>query len=99
MTESQVTNATDVAEIKEQFSTFIIHFNSCGVRHQSRAFCVSQNIALSKHEIFPDISVIDIRQKKSKKVFVSGNEGDEKNLHPGGREFFFTRFSGVSVFL
>ena len=60
MTESQITNDTDVAEIKEQLSTFEIYFNSCGVRHKNLAFCLGQNIVLSKHETFPGISVIDI---------------------------------------
>ena len=60
MTESQITNDTDVAEIKEQLSTFEIYFNSCGVRHKNFAFCLGQNIVLSKHETFSGISVIDI---------------------------------------
>ena len=60
LTESQTKNYTDVAEIKQQLSTSVIHFNSCGARHQNFAFCVIQNIALSKHETFPGISVIDI---------------------------------------
>ena len=38
LTESQITNDTNVAEIKEQLSTFEIYFNSCGVRHESLAF-------------------------------------------------------------
>ena len=58
--ESQIKNYTDVAEIKQQLSAFVIHFNSSGARHQNLAFCVIQNIALSKHETFPNISVIDI---------------------------------------
>ena len=57
---NQITNDTDVAEIKEQLSTFEIYFNSCGVRHKKLAFCLGQNIDLSKHETFPGISVIDI---------------------------------------
>ena len=60
MTESQITNDTDVAEIKEQLSTFEICFNSCDGRHKNLAFCLGQNIVLSKYETFPDISVIDI---------------------------------------
>ena len=33
------------------------------------------------------------------KKIVSGNAGDEKNLHPGGRKFiFFNWFSGDTVF-
>ena len=46
LTESQITNDTDVAEIKEQLSTFEIYFNSCGVRHENLAFCLGQNIVL-----------------------------------------------------
>ena len=38
LTESHITNDTDVAEIKEQLSTFEIYFNSCGVRHENLAF-------------------------------------------------------------
>ena len=34
--------------------------NSFGVRHKNLAFCLGQNIVLSKHETFPGISVIDI---------------------------------------
>ena len=60
LTESQITNHTDVAEIKEQFSTLEIYFNSCGVRHKNRAFCLGQNIIFSKHEAFPGISAIYI---------------------------------------
>ena len=60
LTVSQITNDIDVAEIKEQLSTFRIHFNSCGVRHKNIVFCLAQNIVLSKHETFPAISVIDI---------------------------------------
>ena len=60
LTESPTANDTDMAEIKEQLSTFEIYFNSCGVRHENLAFCLGQNIFLSKHEVFPSISVIDI---------------------------------------
>ena len=61
LTESQITNDTDVAEIKEQLRTFEIYLNSRGVRHKHLAFCLGQNIVLSKHhETFPGISVIDI---------------------------------------
>ena len=60
MTESQITNDTDVPEVKEQLSTFGIYLNSCGVRHKNLAFYLGQNIVLSKHETFPGISVIDI---------------------------------------
>ena len=28
-------------------------------------------------------------KKKKKKTLVSGNAGDEKNLHPGSRKFIF----------
>ena len=56
LTESQITNDTDVAEIKEQLSTFEIYFNSCVVRRKNIAFCSGQNIVLSKHETFPGIS-------------------------------------------
>ena len=59
MTESQITSDTDAPEVKEQLSTFEIYFNSCGVRHKNLAFCLGQNIVLSK-QTFPGISVIDI---------------------------------------
>ena len=52
LTESQITYDTDVAEIKKQLITFEIYFNSCGVRHKNLAFCLGQNIVLSKHETF-----------------------------------------------
>ena len=60
LTENQITNDTDVAEIKEQLSTFDIYFNPCSVRHKNLAFCLGQNVVLSKHKTFPGISVIDI---------------------------------------
>ena len=60
LTESKITNDTDVAEIKEQLSNFEIYFNSCSVRLKTLAFCLGQNIVLSKHETFSGISVIDI---------------------------------------
>ena len=32
---------------------------------------------------------------KEKNTLISGNAGDEKNLHPGGRNFiFFNQFNG-----
>ena len=65
MTESQTENDSDLAETKEQLSTFEIYFNSCGVRHKNLAFCLGQNIVLSKHETFPGISVIDITKNNS----------------------------------
>ena len=65
MTESQIKNDSDLAETKEQLSTFEIYFNSCGVRHKNLAFCLGQNIVLSKHETFPGISVIDITKNNS----------------------------------
>ena len=60
LTESQITNDTDVTDILEQLSTFKIYFYSCAVRHQNLAFCPAQNIAFSKDYTFPGISVIDI---------------------------------------
>ena len=37
--------------------------------------------------------------KAKKNTLVSGNAGDEKNLHPGGRNvFFFNRCSGDILF-
>ena len=59
LTESQIANDTEVAEIKEQLSTFEIQFNSCGVRDQNLTFSLGQNIVLSQHETFPGMSVID----------------------------------------
>ena len=53
LTESQITNDTDGAEIFEQASTFKVYFNSYGARHQNLAFCLGQNIALLKFEAFP----------------------------------------------
>ena len=53
LTESQITNDTDVAEIKEQLSTFEIYFNSYGVRHENLAFCLGQNIIdITKKQFF-----------------------------------------------
>ena len=62
LTESQIKNDTDGAEIFEQLSTFKVYFNSCGARHKNFAFCLGQNIVLLKHEAFPGISIIDIRK-------------------------------------
>ena len=36
--------------------------------------------------------------RPKKNILVSGNAGDKKNLHPGGRNFFLTRFSGYIIF-
>ena len=58
LTESKITNDTDVAEIKEQLSNFEIYFNSCSVRLKTLAFCLGQNIVLSKHETFSGISLL-----------------------------------------
>ena len=62
LTESQITNDTDRAEIFEQLSTFKVHFNSCGAGNQNLTFCLGLNIVLLKHEAFPGISIIDIRK-------------------------------------
>ena len=58
--EIQNTSNTDRAEIMDKLGTFKIYFNSCGVRHQNRVFCLGQNIVFLKHEQFLDISAIDI---------------------------------------
>ena len=34
-----------------------------------------------------------MNQAKKKNTLVSGNAGDEKNLHPGGRKFIFFQFN------
>ena len=60
LTESQISNDTDVTEVLEQLSSFKIYFNSCGERHQNIAICLRQNIILLKHDTFPGISIIDI---------------------------------------
>ena len=38
LTESQIKNDTDRAEIFEQLRTFKVYFNSCGPRHQNIVF-------------------------------------------------------------
>ena len=39
------------------------------------------------------------KKKKKKETLVSGNAGDEKNLHPSGRKFIsFNQFSRNSLF-
>ena len=60
LTESQITNDTDVTEVLEQLSSFKIYFNSCGKRHQNLAICLRDNIILLKHDTFPGISSIEI---------------------------------------
>ena len=50
LTESQITNDTDVTEVLEQLSSFKIYFNSCAERHQELAICLRENILL-KHDI------------------------------------------------
>ena len=62
LTDSKVSNDTNMAEIKEQLSSFEIHFNSCDAIHQNLAFCLGQNIVPSRHEIFPGISVFGITE-------------------------------------
>ena len=39
LTENQVTNDTDGADIFEQLSTLKVYFNFCGARHQNFGFC------------------------------------------------------------
>ena len=34
-------------------------------------------------------SLTKVRSNRAKKILVSGNAGDEKNLHPGCRKFIF----------
>ena len=46
LTENQITNDTDGAEIFEQLSTFKVYFNSCGGRHQNLAFCLVKYCSL-----------------------------------------------------
>ena len=35
----------------------------------------------------------NMNQAKKKNTLVSGNAGDEKNLHPGDRKFIFFQFN------
>ena len=45
------------------------------------------------------MSCLSFPLRPKKKALVSGNAGDEKNLHPGVRRFiFFNRFSGDILF-
>ena len=60
LTESQITNDTDVKDLLKQLSTFKIYFNSCGVRQQNLAFCLGQNVFLSIHDTSLGIYVTDI---------------------------------------
>ena len=46
LTESQITNDTDVIKVLEQLSSFKIYFNSCGKRHQNLAIYLRENIIL-----------------------------------------------------
>ena len=62
LTESQITNDTDGAEISEHLSTFMVYFNSCSAKHQNLALCLGQNIVPLKHEVSPGISIIDIKK-------------------------------------
>ena len=41
LTESQIPNGTDEAEMFQQLSTFKVYFNSYGARNQSLAFCLA----------------------------------------------------------
>ena len=60
LTESQITNDTDVTQVLEQLSSFKIYFNSGGERHQNLAICLRENNILLMHDTFPGISIIDI---------------------------------------
>ena len=62
LTESQIKNDTDRAEIFEQLRTFKVYFNSCGPRHQNIVFWLGKNIVLLKREAFPGICITDIRK-------------------------------------
>ena len=50
LTESQITNDTDITEVLQQLSSFKIYFNSCAERYQELAICLRENILL-KHDI------------------------------------------------
>ena len=60
LTESQITNDTDVTEVLQQLSSFKFYFNSGVERHQNLAICLRENIILLKHDTFLGISIIDI---------------------------------------
>ena len=59
MTESHITNYTDVTEVLEQLIILKIYFNSCGERYQNLATCLRENVILLKHDTFPGISIND----------------------------------------
>ena len=40
----------------------------------------------------------EINQAKYKNTFVFGNAGGEKNLHPGGRKFFYLIFHLIFIY-
>ena len=52
-----------------------------------------------EEDLYTISSKVKKKKKKKKICLVSGNAGDEKNFHPGGRKFlFFGRFSGDILF-
>ena len=51
------------------------------------------------HRTLPLLVATTEAKEKQKNTLVSGNAGDQKNLHPGGHNFFFfNRFSGHILF-
>ena len=56
LTESQIANDTDLAELKEHLSTFEIHLNSCGVSHQILFFVRWKYCSLQVWDIYWHIS-------------------------------------------
>ena len=62
LTEIQITNDIDGADIFYQLITIKVYFNSCGARQQNLAPRLGQNIVLLKHEAFSGVLIIDIRK-------------------------------------
>ena len=60
LTEVQICQQNNLADIEQQLDLYEIHLNLESDRYQNIGFCVSKSTRVVKHEMFPEVSVLEI---------------------------------------
>ena len=60
LTEVKIGQQNNLADIEQQLDLYEIHLNLESDRYQYIGFCVSKSTGLVKHEMFPEVSVLEI---------------------------------------
>ena len=60
LTEVQICQQNNLADIEQQLDFHEIHLNLESDRYQNIGFCVSKSTRVVKHEMFPEVSVLEI---------------------------------------